>query len=161
ERLVMGVRVSVLMMQGRCAEVPAAAQRASDAHPDLSGPYLALGICHMHDGRAADAIPAFEQSIPVNPRNPAGYIRHPVMGYALLFLGRYAEAVSWLQRTLAADPSDSARNRGNIHAAIAAAQALAGTTEEARRSAAEAARLWPTLTAQSYYPFKLSSPAAI
>lgn len=161
ERLVMGVRVTLLLMQGRCAEVIAAARRASEAHPDLSGPHLALGICRMHEGRAAEAIPAFEQSIRVNPRNPAVYVRYHVMGYALLFLGRYDEAVAWLQKALAAHPGDSARNRGNIHAAIAAAQALAGATEEARRSAAEAAQLWPTLTARSYYPFNVSNPVAV
>jgi tetratricopeptide (TPR) repeat protein len=160
ERLVMGVRVTLLMMQGRCSEVVAAAQRASEAHPDLSGPHLALGICRMHGGEAVEAIPAFEQSIRVNPRNPAVFIRYQVMGYALLLLGRYAEAVSWLQKALAAHPGDSAPNRGNIHAAIAAAQALGGAAEEAHWSAAEAARLWPTLTARSYYPFKVANPVA-
>ena len=45
-----------------------------------------------------------------------------------------------------------------MRAAIAAAQALAGRNEDARASAAEAVRLWPTLTAQSYYNYKITNP---
>ncbi|MEA2775225.1 MAG: adenylate cyclase, partial [Acetobacteraceae bacterium] len=161
ERLVMGVRVFLLAMQGRCPEAVAAAQRASEAHPDLAGPSLVLGICRMHNGRAAEAVPAFEQSIRVNPRNPGVFIRYRVMGYALLFLERYDEAVSWFRKALVAHPSDSAQNHGNLHAAIAAAQALAGAIEDARLSAAEASRLSPTLTARSYYPFRVSNPTAL
>ena len=35
--------------------------------------------------------------------------RYRLMGYALLFLERYDEAIVWFQRSLAANPSDSAR----------------------------------------------------
>jgi len=160
ERLVMGVRVPVLMMLGRCAEVPAAAQRVSAAHPSLAAPSMILGLCLMRDGQAAEALPHFEQSIRVNPRNPSVFIRYRVMGYALLFLDRYEEAIAWFQKALVTHPGDSARSQGNLHAAIAAAQALAGNMAGARDSAAEAGRLWPTLTARSYFPIKVFSPVA-
>ena len=99
ERLVMGGRLPVLRLLGRCAEVPAAARRVSAAHPNLAAPPFVLGLCLMHDSRAAEAIPAFEQSIRVNPRNPGMYTRYRAMGYALLFLERYDEAVAWFQKT--------------------------------------------------------------
>jgi hypothetical protein len=51
--------------------------------------------------------------------------------------------------------------RGNDLAAIAAAQALAGDLPAARQSAAEGVRLWPTITARSYFPFPMTSPDAI
>jgi hypothetical protein len=117
-----------------------------------------LGICLIFDGRAADAIPEYEQTIRLDPRNAQIFIRYFLMGYALLFLDRYDEAVVWFQKSLAANPSDSPRQRGNMRAAIAAAQALAGRNEDARASAAEAVRLWPTLTAQSYYNYKITNP---
>jgi TolB-like protein len=161
ERLVMGVRVAVLLMQGRCTEVRAAAQHVSAAHPNLAGPSFQLGICLMRNGQMAEAIPHFEQSIRVNPRNPGVFTRYQVIGYSLLFLERYNEAITWFQKTLAAHPANSARNRGNLYAAIAAAQALAGNTTAARDSAADVARLWPTLTARSYYPIKVFSPIAL
>jgi adenylate cyclase len=114
------------------------------------------------DGKAADGIPEIEQSIRVNPRNPGIYSRYMTMGNLLTLLGRHDEAVLWFQRSLAAHPGDSAQNRGNIHAAIAAAQALASHIEEAHRSATEASRLWPMLTARSYFRFvAITNPVAI
>jgi tetratricopeptide (TPR) repeat protein len=115
----------------------------------------------MHDGRTAEAVSAFEQSIRVNPRNPSIYVRYQLMGYVLASLERYDEAVSWFRKALVAHPSDSAQNRAVLHAAIAASQALSGDIDDARVSAAEAIRLWPTLTAQSFYPYKVSNPAVL
>ncbi|HEY2617396.1 MAG TPA: tetratricopeptide repeat protein, partial [Acetobacteraceae bacterium] len=117
-----------------------------------------LGICLMFEGRAAEAIPEFEQSVRLNPRNPWVHIRYRLIGYSLLFLGRYDEAISWFERSLAAHPNDTAASLGNVRAAVAAAQALAGRIDEARSSAAEATRLWPTRTARSYYPLKMTNP---
>ena len=81
-----------------------------------------------------------------------------MIGFALLFLERYEEAVLWLRKSLASHPNDFPRNLGNIRAAIAAALALADRTQEARASAAEAVQLWPTLTARGYYPLKNPNP---
>jgi len=52
-------------MQGRCPEAVAAAQRSSE--PTLTfRSALVLGICRMRDGKPAEAVAAFEQSIRVN-----------------------------------------------------------------------------------------------
>ncbi len=84
------------------------------------------------------------------------------MGYALEFLARYDEAISWFHRSLAANPNASAQYRGNTRAAIAAAQALAGRTEEARLSAVEASGLWPTITVRSYFRiFNVTNPVLV
>jgi rhodanese-related sulfurtransferase len=82
------------------------------------------------------------------------------MGMALLWLGRYDEAVSWLHRALAVNPSLHPQTRGALHASVAAAQALSGDLEAARRSVAEASRQWPPLTALGYLPFKSTNPNA-
>lgn len=65
--------------------------------------------------------------------------------------------MDWFRKSLAANSRDD-RDRGTIRAAIAAAQALAGRIEEARASAAEATRLWATLTARSYYQERITNP---
>jgi len=161
DRQAMVVRVQLLGQQHRCSEVIPAAQRAIQAYPELTGTHLGLGICLMRDGRAAEAIPAFEQSIAVNPHNPRLHGRYRLIGYAFLFLKRYDDAILWFQKTLAANPADSAQNRANIRAAIAAAQALAGHTEEARASAAEATQLWPPLTARDYFEYNITNPVAL
>ena len=131
---VMDVRVYLLGKQGRYADVIPAAQRAIEAYPNLGGPHVWLGTCLTRTGRAADAIPEFEQAIRLSPRSPEIFVPYLLMGYALLFLGRYDEATAWYQRSLAANTITSAWNRSQNRAAIAAAQALAGHTEEARMS---------------------------
>ena len=65
-------------------------------------------------GKAADAILEFQEAIRVNPRSPNMFGRYRLMGEALLFVGRYDDAVQWLGRSLAANPGDSARNLSNI-----------------------------------------------
>src|ERR1700733_3946800 len=82
---------------------------------------------------------------------------------AVLFLDRYDEATPWFQRSLAANPSNGvgASLRSDILAARTAALALGDHTEEARADAGEVIRLWPTLTARSYYLAKLTSPVAV
>jgi TolB-like protein/class 3 adenylate cyclase len=155
---VMWVRVYLLGMQGRRTEVIPAAQRAIEAYPNLSGPHLWMGISLTHAGRAADAVPEFEQSIRISPRSPYIHARYLLLGMALIRLARYDEAIPWMQKSLAIHPNNSARSRGNTYAAIAAAQALAGHIEEAQTSAAEASRLWPTLTVRGYHQSNATNP---
>jgi tetratricopeptide (TPR) repeat protein len=112
----------------------------------------------MFDGQAAEAIPGFEQALRIAPRHPLVYLREQFIGYANLFLGRYDEAISWFNKSIGASPNETAQSRGDTLAALAAAQALAGQDTEARTSAAEATRLWPTLTARGYYSFKIGNP---
>jgi tetratricopeptide (TPR) repeat protein len=115
----------------------------------------------MFNGRAAEAISEYEQAIRLNPRIAHIYGRYLLIGFSLVFIGRYEEAVPWFEKSLAANPNDSAPNRGNTYAAIAAAQALAGHIEEAHSSAAEASRLWPTLTARVYYRFNITNSVTV
>jgi tetratricopeptide (TPR) repeat protein len=161
EKQVMSNRVGLLWHQDRCPEVIQAAQRAIQLHPELTGTRFVLGFCLVRNARAADAIPIFEQSIRVNPRSPGVYTRYNLIGYSLLFLERYDDAVVWFQKALAASPGDSAQNRAMIRAAIASAQALAGHTEDARANAAEASQLWPTITARSYFAYNITNPIAL
>jgi adenylate cyclase len=124
----------------------------------MPGAHFWLGICLMRDGKVADAIVKFEQALRLYIRSPNNGSRYHTMGEALIFLEKYEEAISWLQRSLAANPSQGPNTRGNIHAVIAAAQALAGQHKKARLSAAEAIRFRPTLTALGYSRFDLTNP---
>ena len=157
---VMWARVFLLGKQGRYSEVIPAAQRAIEAFPNMSGAHLWLGICLMVNGQAAQAIAEYKQAIRLNPRAQI-FGRYLLIGYSLTFLGQYDDAIPWFEKSLAANPNDSAVNRGNTYAAIAAAQALAGHTEEAHLSAAEASRLWPTVTARAYYRFNITNPVTV
>jgi TolB-like protein/class 3 adenylate cyclase len=158
---VLWVRVYLLGLQNRCPEVLAAAQRALETNPMTTGTRQWRAICLTRMGRPAEAIPEIEQAIRIAPRNPNMAARYRTMGYPLLFLGRYDEAVTSFERSLAANPGERAGIRGDIYAAIAAAQALAGQIEAARSSAGEAKRLQPTITVRSYYPFYPTNPVAV
>jgi TolB-like protein/class 3 adenylate cyclase/tetratricopeptide (TPR) repeat protein len=155
--IVMWARVFLLGSQKRCPELIPAAQKLNEAYPNGTGGHYRLGICLVVNGRAADAIAEFEQALRINPRNPQNFNRYRNIGYALIFLEKYDDAVASLERALAANPNDSAWYRGDLHAAIAAAQALAGHAKEAQSSAAEAMRLNPTLTVRSYSPRSYSA----
>jgi class 3 adenylate cyclase/TolB-like protein/tetratricopeptide (TPR) repeat protein len=150
--------VSLLFMQNRCQELIPTARRTISLYPHVNGPPTLLGGCLMLNGQAAEAIPSFEQVLRSNPRNPNTYIRYRLVGFANLFLGRYDEAILSFNRSIGARPDDIARSRGETLAGLAAAQALAGQDAEARASAVEATRIWPTITARSYYPWKIGSP---
>jgi tetratricopeptide (TPR) repeat protein len=153
--------VYLLANEGRCAEVIAAAKWTVEVYPSNSGPYFRMGLCLLWDGRASEAIAAFEQAIRADPDNPQNFNRYREIGRALVFLGRNDEAIPWFQRSLATNPGSVALNRGDVLSALAAAQALGGHTEEAHTDANNAIRLRPTLTARSYYQAKLTSPVAV
>ncbi len=155
---VMLARLLLLNRQFRCPELVPFAQRISDAYPNLSAPHFLQGRCLMTAGKAADAIPRFKHAIHVHPRNPDQDNRYSAIGYALLFLERYEEAISSFQQALGVNPAAGARSRANNYAAIAAAQALAGDVAAAHVSAAEATRLRPTLTARSYFQLNVTNP---
>ena len=158
---VMWTRVYLLAKEDRCEEVIPAAKRTVELYPTNSGPYFRMGLCLLLDGRAAEAIPVFEKAIRADPRNPQNYNRYGGIGRALAFLERYDEAIPWLQRSLAANPSMGVGDRGSTLATIAAARALGGHAEQAHADADEVIRLWPTFTARSYYQVKLTSPIAV
>ena len=101
-------RVYLLGKQGRYTELIPIAQRAVEAYPYRTNFNLWLGTCLMRMGRAAEAIPQLEQDMRLNPRSPWIYSRYELMGYALTFLGRYEEAISWLS-TIARSSSQHGR----------------------------------------------------
>jgi DNA-binding winged helix-turn-helix (wHTH) protein/TolB-like protein len=158
DRMVMLARLQLLGMRDRCPELFPVARRIKERHPSLSSPDFFQGWCELRAGNPVAAITSFEASINVHPRNPEVDNRHRMIGYALLSLGRYEEAVAAQRMALAANPTAGPRRRAASHAGIAAALALAGDTAAARQSAAEATRLWPMLTIRGFLP--LGEPAS-
>ena len=134
---VMFARLYLLVSQRRCADLMPAARRMIAVYPNVTSSHMFLGICLIPMARRRKPSPNTSRrsgSIPATQIHS----RYRLIGFALLFLERYDEAILWFQKSLASHPNDTARNRGNIRAAIAAAQALAGRNQEARASAAEA-----------------------
>lgn len=152
-------RVFFLAKAGRCDEAIPAAQKAIEINPNTSGPHFWLGNCLMFNGRPAEAIAEYKQAL----RTRVGdvYNRYAMIGYASLFMHQYDQAVTWIEKGLAANPNRGPVLRGTYYAAIAAAQALGGHIEEARQSAADAMSLLPLITVRSFWRFNIKNAAAL
>jgi TolB-like protein/tetratricopeptide (TPR) repeat protein len=159
DRMVMLARLQLLGKRDTCSELFPVAGRVKEWHPSLSSPDFFQGLCQLRAGDPRAAIESFEASIRVHPRNPEVDSRHGMIGFALLSLGRYEESATAQRRALAANPTASARRRAASYAGIAAALALSGDMAAARQSAAEAVRLWPTLTVRGFFPLGPPNPA--
>jgi adenylate cyclase len=147
----------LLAAQYRFAEAILAYQLMLDYYPNFTAAYANIGRYLMFAGRSDEAIQMIEMSIRRDPRNP--YLSHRAsdIGFALLMLERYEEAIVWTQRAMVAGPLAAGRVAQNS-LRIAAAQARLGHLGEAHRSLAEANRIWPFDTVRSHAPEDLSSP---
>ena len=103
-----------------------AAERAAVVQPHDPAVHLLLGRIHLSAGQPADAVDELRRALRLDPLAIVG---HRVLGFALVQLGRFAEAVEqWEQweRLAQGDEREDAQ-RSEIQAAKAAAQLLAGT----------------------------------
>ena len=83
-------------------------------------------------------VPYFEQAIRLSPHEPGIAVWHGRLGIAKLLQSQTDEALVWLEKAR----SENAR-LPFVHAYLAAAYALVGDTERARRGLAEAQHLNP------------------
>jgi TolB-like protein/DNA-binding winged helix-turn-helix (wHTH) protein/tetratricopeptide (TPR) repeat protein/rhodanese-related sulfurtransferase len=148
----------LLAAQHRFAEAILAYQRMLDYYPNYTAGYANIGRYLIFAGRLEEAIRMIEMSIRRDPRT--AYLSHRTsdIGFALLLLGRYEEAIVWTQRALVAGPPLAAGRFVQNYLRIAAAQAKLGHFDEAHRALAEANRIWPYDTVRSRGPEDLSSP---
>ena len=79
--------------------------------------------------------------------------------YAFLLLGRYDDSISWGMRALLDNPEDTKWERGRIEFRLAAAHALAGHLEEAKRHLVNGTRLQPRTTLRQFEEGRQVSPA--
>ena len=83
--------------------------------------------------------------------------RYENMSFALLLTGQYEESIVWSERALAANPAVFPRLRAQHSIRMAAAHALLGHSDEARRALTEANRTWPYDTVRGHAPEDPSS----
>jgi len=103
----------------------AAAEHAATASPHDPAVHLLLGRIHLAAGRAADATEALRSAVRLDPLRAATY---RVLGYALVALGRFSEALAqWDQwERLAPHVAEELAKRDEVGRAREAAQVLAG-----------------------------------
>jgi len=154
---VLAREASLYEVEGRYQDAMVTAERAIEAYPNNIGGYLFLARSKIFTGRADEAIPLLAKVIRLDPRDPWLWDRYWRMGYALLLVGRYQESIVWHQRALAVYPDAAPVLRAARYRMMAAAYALNGQLEEARRNMAEAVRIWPFNTVRSEFPMDATS----
>jgi adenylate cyclase len=105
-------------------------------NPNLAYPLHALGECKLMTGSIEEVIPLEERAIRLSPLDPNIGNRYWRIGLVHLLQSRTAEAIPWLEKARAANPSLHV-----VHAALASVYGLEGGTERATAELAEARRL--------------------
>ena len=127
----------------RHSEAVAALQRLLDEYPNAAWAYYIMAANLIPLGRAEEAIRMLQITLRRDPLNGWNYDRYADMGWALLLLGRDDEAMTWLQRALAASPIAYPVVRAWIGIRLAAAYARLGHFDQAHSALAETNRIWP------------------
>jgi TolB-like protein/rhodanese-related sulfurtransferase len=151
---VLWITANWLRSMGRCQEMIELAQQAlrMDSYWTREALYYGLGKCKTMTGHAEEEISLQEKAIRVNPRSRQVYVRYLRMGFASLMLGQDQDAITYSQRSLAMNDPDNVVQTSQAYRQLAAAYARTGQIEEARRSLAEADRLWPYDTVRGHSP---------
>ena len=149
---VLGVYALWLQTETGCRKSMPAARYMVETYLNPRYGYGLLSQCLIIAGRSEEAIPLIEKAIRLNPRDTFLAHRLDLIGSAHLFLGHYEEAISWLERALAADPDARDSSPGGKKRKLAAAYAYTGRDAEARRSLAAANKDWPFDTVRGHSP---------
>jgi tetratricopeptide (TPR) repeat protein len=96
-------------------------------------------------GRGEETQAHVQEALRLSPRDPWVYILLVIVGFAKSLLGRPAEAVAWLRRSIEAN-----RNYSLSHFTLAAALANVGQMEEARLEVGIGLALDPQFTIASF-----------
>jgi adenylate cyclase len=142
----------LLMKQDRWKDGTAAAQQFIQMFPNSQAGYNVLAICKTYTGHAEEEIALAKKAIQLNPRGPYLFHFYSRLGFASLMLGRDADAISFLERSLAIHPDVGAGSRQNMMRKMAAAYGRMGEIEKAHQALAEANRVWPFDSVRSHSP---------
>jgi len=116
-----------------------------------------IGLGQIYLGRFDDALTTFQQADRYDTPPASRWTWLLGAGTAYALMGRYEEALPWLQRSIAITPGT-----GRSHFLLAAAYQRTGRYEEAKAAIAEGLRLRPGTNRQSVWPpMKNASPICV
>jgi adenylate cyclase len=115
--------------------------RAVATNPNYFGAWACRGWVYQVAGRYEEAILSFERGIRVSPLDPFLHTNLAGIGYALIELRRFDEAVAVSKKALRQNSSDGVAFRG-----LASALAHLGRDAEAREAAARLLEIDPAYT---------------
>ncbi len=138
---------AVLDATKRAAEAIVEFDRAITLDPNLAQAYGEKGDALLYTGRAEDVETQVNQALRLSPRDSTAFIWELIAGGAKIHLGADAEAVTWLRRSIDANP-----NLPTSRFFLAAALANEGMIDEARVQVRAGLALNPGFTLRRFAP---------
>jgi adenylate cyclase len=132
-------------MVGDCESAIEMADRAVALNPNSYSAWLHRGWVYRIAGLPEEAIRSFERAVRMSPVDPVLYGTFTGMGYALIELGRFDEAILAGKKAQRQNPAWSATCR-----CLAAAFAHLGRDAEAREAAARVLEFDPAFTISAW-----------
>jgi len=120
-------------------------ERAVTLNPNSLYAWNARGWVHRNAGLPEEALRSFERAIRMSPVDPELYRAFAGIGYALIELGRFDEAIVAAKKAQRQNPSFAA-----THRCLAAAFAHLGRDAEAHEAAARVLEVDPAFTMQAW-----------
>jgi tetratricopeptide (TPR) repeat protein len=142
---ILKARALLLRARGRFSEAVIATDVLIARNPAEPTAYKEMGLNKLYLGQTREAVEWFRRADAIAPRDPARWTWLQGLGRALIQLSDESGAVLALSRAITSNP---AYFRGK--ALIAAAEALAGNQESARRYLAEYAATEPNMTVSRF-----------
>ena len=141
----------ILLFSREPEQAIAELERSLSLDRNFAFAHAQIGFAKAVLGRAGETEAHVAEAMRLSPRNSGAYVWCDFLGVAEIMLGRDAEALHRCRRAVET-------NRGYPIARFhyAAALALCGRTDEARREAAEGLRLAPDFTVRRYRDSALS-----
>jgi len=144
ETLARAALISAYMVGDSESEIEMA-DRAVALNPNSFLAWNARGWVYRNAGLPEDALPSFERAIRMSPIDPMLHEPLAGMGYALVELGRFDEAIVAGKKAQRQNSSFSP-----AHRCLASAFAHLGRNEEAREAAARLLELDPAFTISAW-----------
>jgi tetratricopeptide (TPR) repeat protein len=125
-------------------ETIALAERAVSLNPNSAFAWRCTGYGLMFVGEAERAVQDFEHTLRLSPRDPRTYDATSGLAYALVQLGREAEAIGLFRQAIRQNANFASAWRG-----FTSALAMAGQLDEARRALKRTMELDPAFSLDS------------
>jgi adenylate cyclase len=101
---VLVVKGYLLKLEGHCREAASTYQIALTFDPNDVDARSGLALCAANLGHADEAERLILDVLKIDPQNPNNPVRYNQLGLLALMLGKYPDAIDWLNKAKAADP---------------------------------------------------------
>jgi TolB-like protein len=125
-------------------ETIALAERSVSANPNSAFAWRCTGYALMFIGEAERAVEHFQRTLRLSPRDPRAYDAVTGLAFALVQLGRDAEAIGLFRQAIHQNSGFAPAWRG-----LTSALAMAGQSDESRHALAKTMELDPNFSLQS------------